>query len=178
MRACGRQEYLIGDSPLSRFLYVRNSLAKEEIPSFIVVDSRSVVLDSIGATASTSTAITQDAEAATRNSRNSFPTLRQKQTISSWNVDSFFSFRIESVSLLNTTETEVGIQAGIFHGGRSLCEPRKTTAKTCANGECTWNEDLIFDLKVNLFVNVFKVSFTIHNYFNRCETCPAQHVCA
>lgn len=147
LKVSGRQEYLIGDFPLSRFLYVRNTLTREEHPSFVVVASQSVILESVS-TMSSALSSAQEAEAVKRNSRNSFPTMRKKQSLLSWNVDSHFSFRVESVSLLNTSESEVGIQAGIFHGGRSLCEPRKTQAKSYANGECTWNEELTFDLKV------------------------------
>lgn len=155
LKVSGRQEYLIGDFPLSRFLYVRTTLTKEEKPSFVVVAIHNVVLDAVNATPSmpptSAYASILDAEAIKRNSRNSFPTLRKKQSLLSWNVDSPFSFLVESVSLLNTSESEVGIQAGIFHGGRSLCEPRKTQAKIYANGECTWNEELTFDLKVTDF---------------------------
>nr|CAH0099295.1 unnamed protein product [Daphnia galeata] len=147
LKVSGRQEYLIGDFPLSRFLYVRNTLTREGNPSFVVVASQNVVLERVSNTSS-ATSNAQDADVVKRNSRNSFPTLRKKQSLLSWKVDSQFSFRVESVSLLNTSESEVGIQAGIFHGGRSLCEPRKTQAKSYVNGECTWNEELIFDLKV------------------------------
>lgn len=154
LKISGRQEYLVGEFPLSQFLYVRNSLMKEEIPSFVTVALENVVFESFNSTStSTSSNSKDDTKRSSRNSFNSFPTLRRKQTVSSWKIDSFFSFRVETVSLLNTSESEVGIQAGIFHGGRSLCEPRKTTAKTCVNGECTWNEDLIFDLKVSEFIN-------------------------
>ena len=149
LKVSGRQEYLIGDFPLSRFLYVRNTLTREGNPSFVVVASQNVVLERVSNTSS-ATSNAQDADVVKRNSRNSFPTLRKKQSLLSWKVDSQFSFRVESVSLLNTSESEVGIQAGIFHGGRSLCEPRKTQAKSYVNGECTWNEELTFDLKVKL----------------------------
>lgn len=149
LKASGRQEYLIGEYPLSRFLYVRNSLAKEENPTFVAIDSLSVVLESTN-NIPTSFSSREDTEVSKRTSRNSLSTLRKKQTLSSWNIDSCFSFEVESVSFLNTSDTEVGIQAGIFHGGRSLCEPRKTTAKFYANGECTWNEQLTFDLKVRI----------------------------
>lgn len=149
LRVTGRQEYLIGDYPLSRFLYVRNSLSREEVPSFVTINSQNVHLYSISNhSTSHSTANVQETESNKRSSRNSFSTLRKKQTASSLKIDSAFSFRIESASLLNTSDSEVGIQAGIFHGGRSLCEPKKTQPRICSNGECSWNEDLTFDLKV------------------------------
>lgn len=147
LKVSGRQEYLIGDYPLSRFLYVRNSLTKEEVPSFVTVASQSILFESV-CTTSNITSNTQDSDTIKRGSRNSFPTLRRKQTISSWSVGSHFSFRVEGASFLNTSESEVGVQAGIFHGGRSLCEPMKTQATVYSNGECTWNEELTFNLEV------------------------------
>ena len=144
LKVCGRQEYLIGDYPLSRFLCVRNSLNKDICPSFIVIPLEQVPLD-----AENIYVELEDVDGK-RGFRSSFSTLRKKTpSISSWNIDTFFSFQIDAVSQLNCSETEVGIQAGIFHGGRSLCEPRKTTPKHCKEGDCIWNEELTFDLKVS-----------------------------
>lgn len=155
LKASGRQEYLIGDCPLSRFLYVRTALAKEIQPSFIVVSGKSVLFEPSLAQQSTPSA--QEHENPKRMSRNLFPTLRKKQpTASSWSVDALFSFRVDAVSQFNSGETEVGIQAGLFLGGRSLCEARKTHHKTCVDGECTWNEELTFDIKVNYIFFLYK----------------------
>lgn len=143
LKVCGRQEYLIGDYPLSRFLIVRDSLTKDVLPSFVAMPSTNVLLDK-----DTNSLISTPSD---RMSRSSFPTLRKKNaSVSSWTIDEKFSFRIGSVSLLNCSESVIGIQAGLFHGGRSLCEPRKTSAKQCSNGECTWDEKLEFDLMVYL----------------------------
>lgn len=140
LKVSGRQEYLIGDYALSRFLSVRESLAKEVLPSFVAMPSANVNLE----TKTSSLCSTSE-----RISRCCFPTLRKKNTsISSWMVEDFFSLQIGAVSLLNCSESTVGIQVGLFHGGRSLCEPRKTTAKLCSNGECVWNEELQFALRV------------------------------
>lgn len=44
---------------------------------------------------------------------------------------------------------QVGVQAGLFHGGKSLAEPQKTSEKTVSkDGECEWEEDLQFDILV------------------------------
>lgn len=154
LKVSGRQEYLIGDYPLSRFLTVRESLSKDLLPSFVAMPSVSVSLEK-GDTNSFVSASTTSSE---RISRSSFPTLRKKNTcVSSWAVDDPFSFHVGSVSLLNCTESSVGVQAGIFHGGRSVCEARKTMARYCANGECTWNEELEFDLKVRFCSSFAKI---------------------
>lgn len=146
LKVCGRQEYLIGNYPLSRFLRVRDSLNKDTSPSFIVIPLEQVPFESENIYVEL-----QDIEGQ-RGSRNSFTLRKKPPSTSSWKIDTFFSFRIDAVSQLNCSETEVGIQAGIFHGGRSLCEPRKTTPKHCKEGDCVWNEELTFDLKVSQFL--------------------------
>ena len=156
LKVGGRQEYLIGPHPLSRFLFVREALSRDVLPSFVAVPMSSVVLDDPESRSSVSS--TYSSGASERASRTSFATtgtlsstLRKKlSSVSSWDIQDQFSFKVGAVSLLNCSEaTDVGIQAGIFHGGRSLCEPIKTSAKRCAEGgECTWNEDLTFGLKV------------------------------
>lgn len=149
LKASGRQEYLIGDYPLSRFLYVRAAIAKEIQPSFIVVSCKSVRFERTQQNSPNSPE--HENLGRKRISRNLFPTLRKKQaSVSSWSIDTFFSFRVDAISQFNSRESEVGIQAGLFHGGRSLCESRKTRHKTCTDGECTWNEELTFDIKVKI----------------------------
>ena len=65
-----RQEYLICNFPLSRFLYVRDTLTKEQHPSFVIVASQNVVLEDVSTTPNASLG-PQDAEVVKRNSRNS-----------------------------------------------------------------------------------------------------------
>lgn len=39
--------------------------------------------------------------------------------------------------------------AGLFHGGKSLCESQKTSEKLVSkDGECEWEEDVTFELAV------------------------------
>ena len=144
LKVSGRHEYLIGDYALSRFLCVRESLSKDVLPSFVAMPSANVPFEK-----SDTNSLVSSSSSSDRISR-SFPTLRKKNTsVSSWDVEDLFSFRVGSVSLLNCSESSVGIQAGIFHGGRSLCEARKTTARLCSNGDCTWDENLEFNLKLH-----------------------------
>ncbi len=150
LKLCGRQEYLIGDYYLSRFLCVRDLLVKDVLPSFVVVSIEKVLerthhyqnidLDPKPSLTSRNSSSAISVTTATLK--------RKAASYSSWNIDDSFSFRIDAVSRLNCVESEVGIQAGIFHGGRSLCEPKKTSAKHSIDGESTWNEILTFDIRV------------------------------
>ena len=140
---------MIGDYPLSRFLCVRELLSREKLLVFTVVALDEVPLEAGQVYCEPSDFSTEQGK---RSSRNSFSTLRKKMaTVSSWSIESYMSFRVGAVSKLNCDEYEVGVQVGIFHGGRSLCEPRKTSSKQSVDGECTWDELLSFDIRVTTF---------------------------
>ena len=145
LKLCGRQEYLIGDYAISRFLCVRELLAKEMLPSFTIIPIEKVFEPDNPYSELYDFEKTRNLSV--RNSTTS--TLKKKsKTLLSWKVDDYFSFRLDTVSCLNYDESEVGIQAGIFHSGRSLCEPKKTGHKHAMDGESVWNEDLVFDIRV------------------------------
>lgn len=47
----------------------------------------------------------------------------------------------------------MAIQVGMFHGGKSLCEPKKTSTRIVETdgpetGTCEWEQSLKFDLEV------------------------------
>lgn len=81
-------------------------------------------------------------------------TLRKKtESIQSWSIRETFQCTIKAVISLNcdTTRTvEIGVQAGLFHGGKSLCEPKKTIERVMSvnNSSVTFNQVLNFDIQV------------------------------
>lgn len=62
---------------------------------------------------------------------------------------------------------EVGIQVGLFHGGKSLCEKQKTTEKIINTGsvETEWNETLTFDISVTNIPRMARLCCVVY------ETC-------
>lgn len=79
-------------------------------------------------------------------------TLRKKTKHKlSFDIDEPFKFRVNYISKLNcdvTRTVEVGIEASLFHGGKALCECVRTSEKIVENGDCTLNEELVFDMSV------------------------------
>jgi len=79
-------------------------------------------------------------------------TLRKKTKHKlSFDVDEQFKFKVNYISKLNCDATrivEVGVEAALFHGGKALCECVRTSEKIVENGNCTWNEELVFDMSV------------------------------
>lgn len=57
----------------------------------------------------------------------------------------------------------MAIQAGLFHGGKALCEPQKTQEKqvTKEGGVC-WEEDLQFDIKVCNIPRMARLCFVVY----------------
>lgn len=146
LKVCGQEEYLVGDYPIIQFLYVQEALAADLTPTLVVVSVNSVPVDIDN--------VYEDAEDVERKPRSSSSTLTWKKKgkhLSSWSIDVKFAFRISAICRLNcdVTRTEVGVQAGLFHGGKSLAEPQKTSEKQVSkDGECEWEEDLQFDIQV------------------------------
>lgn len=77
-------------------------------------------------------------------------TKRELQHVSSWTVTEKFQIKIHAIKGLNcdkNKETDVAIQVGLFHGGKSLCEPQKTRAISLQADDCaTWEQTLKFDI--------------------------------
>lgn len=62
----------------------------------------------------------------------------------------------------------MAIQVGMFHGGKSLCEPKKTSTRLVETdgpetGTCEWEQSLKFDLEVIIvkFKKVYKFIFEL-----------------
>lgn len=148
LKVCGQEEYLVGEYPLVQFLYIQEVLASDDIPTLVTVSVNSVLVDVDNVYENP-----EDLEA--RPNRPSFSTLtlrKKGKHISAWDIEDPFRFEISAISKLNcdiTRPVEVGVQAGLFHGGKSLTEPQKTSEKQVTKeGECEWEEELHFDLQV------------------------------
>lgn len=100
--------------------------------------------------------------------RSSFSTLtlrKKGKHKSSWNIQEDLTITLSTISGLNcdTKRTiEVGLQVGLFHGGKSLCQPQKTSEKLVNDKcECTVEETLKFDIKVHNIPRCAKLCFVV-----------------
>jgi phosphatidylinositol-4,5-bisphosphate 3-kinase catalytic subunit alpha/beta/delta len=144
LKVCGQDEYLFGEHKLIQFLYIQDMLSRDAVPVLITKPMRSVEV--IPET------IYGVSELAKPN-KPSTATLRKKAHLSSWDLDAFYQIKILQIRGLNcdtNRPVEVGMQAGVFHGGKSLCRIMKTSEKMFSNdGICEWMEDLTFDISVS-----------------------------
>ncbi|KAF6209139.1 hypothetical protein GE061_014883 [Apolygus lucorum] len=113
-KAKGCEEYLVGDRPLIQFVYIQESLSNDENPTLIVVPVSDVPVDM------SVTDLT--------NPPFSTLTLKKGKCISSWNINDPFAFQVSAICRLNcdaTRTVEVCVEAGLYHGGKALCETSK-----------------------------------------------------
>lgn len=55
------------------------------------------------------------------------------------------------------------MQAGLFHGGKTLCQPQKTSEKIISEKlECNLNETLVFDIQVSNIPRCAKLCFVVY----------------
>lgn len=126
-------------------------------------------------------------------SRQSFSTLTLRKNKgkyqSSWAIDDLFSFKICAICRLNTDVNrsvevsskffmfsiyfaifkylffffKVGVQAGLFHGGKPLCESQKTTEKVVSKeGNVEFEEELQFDIQISNVPRMARLCFAIY----------------
>ncbi|XP_076669715.1 phosphatidylinositol 3-kinase 92E isoform X4 [Andrena cerasifolii] len=164
LKVCGQEEYLIGDYPLIQFSYIQDCLAKDVTPTLVTSSRDSVSVDQESSM--------ENAEAdALQRTRPSFSTLtlrKKGKHISAWKIEEPFAFTVNGISRLNCDAAhrtvEIGLQAGLFHGGKSLCESQKTkeTIVSSADGSCEWEETLKFDIKVRDIPRMARLCFVLY----------------
>lgn len=153
LKICGQDEYIFGENQIIQFLHVQDMLSSNGIPNFVIqaksnVDmfKRSIYqLPQIGD------------EHLRRETKvrpvTSTCTLKKKQKVtSSWDLNEQFQITIHAIKGLNcdmNKAVEVGLHIGLFHGGKSLCEPQKTSQISLKNDGCAdWEEVIKFDIMV------------------------------
>jgi phosphatidylinositol-4,5-bisphosphate 3-kinase len=152
LKICGQEEYIYGDHPLIQFLYIQDTLSRNsEVPTVVLMQINDVYVF---------TSIFRPTEHLERTHSQSITTKlntstlkKKRENICSWDVDENFQCTVHAIRGLtydSNRSVEIGIQAGLFHGGKSLCEKQKTSERTLqtATGSVEWNETLKFDLKV------------------------------
>ncbi|XP_013182174.1 PREDICTED: phosphatidylinositol 4,5-bisphosphate 3-kinase catalytic subunit delta isoform [Papilio xuthus] len=154
LKVCGREEYLFGKEPLIQFLYIQEMLAKDGVPQVMTVSMDKLTLGC-------------DTPIERRQAPPDYSnTIRKKKNHheSSWNIYKNYTCKVESVSGLNVDRpVEVVCQAGIFHGGKALCEAQKTEVKTASkDGVAQWDKELTFPIKVYNMPRMARLCFVIY----------------
>lgn len=162
LKVCGREEYMFGEHPIINFQYVQDSLSREETPTFVPKLLRNVEIfeDNIYE-------IPEDMTQRTNStgSKQTTNTIRKVKYVTSWDVDDHFQCTVHGIADLNcdaNRNVEVGIQLGLFHGGKSLCKPMKTQLVSLNGGSAVWNENIKFDINVKNVPRMARLCLVIY----------------
>ncbi|XP_028178666.1 phosphatidylinositol 4,5-bisphosphate 3-kinase catalytic subunit delta isoform [Ostrinia furnacalis] len=159
LKVCGREEYLFGDYPLIQFQYIQEMLSRDLVPQVMTVsmDKLQFLTDS------------QDyfiPERPRLTSEHSSTMRRRTKYVMSWNLEKNYSCNVLSVGGLNVDPgrvVEVICQAGIFHGGKALCEAQKTRAAPVSKeGVAQWDQKLKFPIMVHNLPRMARLCFGIY----------------
>ncbi|XP_050305092.1 phosphatidylinositol 4,5-bisphosphate 3-kinase catalytic subunit delta isoform [Anthonomus grandis grandis] len=165
LKVCGRDEYLLGDYPLNQYQYIQDCITEHVTPSFLTLHINRI--PSVVA----SDYEYLDTSYMRKSTVSSTNTLRKKKTTQSWSITDNYSITINTASKLNCDikkTTEIGIQMGLFHGGKPLCQPVKTDEVPLNDG-CTVDFDvtLDFDIQVCNVPRNAKLCFVVYEV-NKC----------
>ncbi|KAM8978867.1 phosphatidylinositol 4,5-bisphosphate 3-kinase catalytic subunit gamma isoform 1-T4 [Sarcophilus harrisii] len=149
LRVCGRDEYIVGETPIKNFQWIRHCLKNgEEI--HLVLDTppdpgQDEVRKEDWPLVDDCTGVTGYHEQLTINGKNH----ERVFTLSLWDCDRRFRVKIRGIDipvLPRNTELTVFVEANIQHGQQVLCQ-RRTTSKPFTE-EVLWNVWLEFDIKI------------------------------
>ncbi|KAL3270242.1 hypothetical protein HHI36_009298 [Cryptolaemus montrouzieri] len=166
LKVCGRDDFIMGDEPLINFQYIQESLSYGVTPVLVALNVCDVPISTEG-----------DYECIGNFDKKPRPsystlTLRKKgKCKSAWDLISNFRISLTKLGKLNldikkSSELYVGVQVGLFHGGKSLCEAKRTddlrvniAGDQC---ECDINVSFEFDMLIcNIPKNV-KLCFVVY----------------
>lgn len=164
LKICGQEEYFIEELPLIQYSYIQDCISKDITPTLVAVSKNSICVYKDHDYED------PDSENLNPNTRPSFSTLtlrkKGKYTFCT-SIEDKFQFNVNGISRLNCDAAhrtvEVGLLAGLFHGGKSLCESKKTRdIFVQPDGSCEWEETLEFDLKVRDIPRNTRLCFVLY----------------
>ncbi|XP_023030262.1 phosphatidylinositol 3-kinase 92E [Leptinotarsa decemlineata] len=163
LKVSGQDEFLVGDNEIIEYQYIQDCLTRDIMPTLVTMH-----VDRVPVFQSNDYETLDIFENKTRStSYGSTNTLRKKKnSVSSWDVNENYIVKVCTVSKLNCDPRkapEIGIQAGIFHGGKSLCQPKRTIDCVVDDKcECKINTELVFDIQICNIPRNAKLCFVVY----------------
>ncbi|KAL1502865.1 hypothetical protein ABEB36_007943 [Hypothenemus hampei] len=162
LKVCGRDEYLLGDHPLNQFQYIQDCISERVTPSLLTVH-----IDRIPEIHSNYGYLDNTEFRKPRSDSANFNTLRKKKnTVTSWSIATNYVITLSTASKINCDTkkaSEIGVQVGLFHGGKPLCQQVKTEEKPVSEKcEVIFNILLEFDIQVCNIPRNAKICFVLY----------------
>jgi phosphatidylinositol-4,5-bisphosphate 3-kinase len=168
LKFCGQEEYILGDFPIIKFTCVQESLLRNETPSFVVMKVSDVRTSD------------EYCSLLTRKpSSRMFLKSKSSIKVSSWELQENFKVTVQAINNLrvdNNKTLELGVRAGLFHGGRSLCESRDSetifvrgSIESSLSAE--WNQTLQFDIRICDIPRMARLCFVVYQVEKNSSQC-------
>lgn len=151
LKICGQEEYIFGEHPLIQFLYIQDRLSRGETPMVVVTYVSDVYVFT-----SNYEQIVEKNLIKHNHEKSGTTTRKRVKSRTTWEIQENLEITIQAINNLSidaNKTVEIGMQVGIFHGGKSLCSKLNTTVRRTTGSErnkafAEWDETLKFDIKV------------------------------
>lgn len=165
LKICGQEEYIFGEFPLIQFLYIQDRLSRGETPIVVVTFVTDVYVFTSNYVKSEKPIQNQ-----TKMDVRTLPRKHRDKQQSTWEIDEQFTFAIQALNnfTVDANKTiEIGIQAGLFHGGKSLCEKQCTSERKMIGNDnnkasVEFDETLKFDIKISNIPRMTRLCLVIY----------------
>lgn len=135
LKVCGCDQFLLEEHPLSQYKYVRECIARDNIPQFMLLTK-----ESLYAAISPNVFITPSY---TQKGMQLLTEINQQKTLSLWEIHAKLRIKILCATYVNVKELgKIYVKAGIYHGTEALCEFQDTKLVDSNNPQ--WHEWLEF----------------------------------
>ncbi|KAG1683794.1 Phosphatidylinositol 4,5-bisphosphate 3-kinase catalytic subunit alpha isoform [Nymphon striatum] len=137
LKVCGYEQYLLAQYPICQYKYIRNCIARGEIPQLMLM-SKEAVYKSLSCTPFQMPSFIRRVP----------PTNTVTTTTSLWKVDTMLRIRILSATYVNVKDVDkIYVRTGIYHGTEPLCPIVDTQKVVFSNPK--WDEWLSYDLYIS-----------------------------
>lgn len=135
LKVCGCDLFLLEEHPLSQYKYVRECIARDVIPQFMLLTK-----DSLYASLSPNVFISPSY---TQRGMTLLQEINQQKTSSLWEIPAKLRVKILCATYVNVREVgKIYVKAGIYHGTEAMCECQETKQMDSNNPQ--WHEWLEF----------------------------------
>lgn len=136
LKVCGIDQYLLERFPICQYKYIRNCIAKGEIPQLMLMSKEGVYKTLPHSIFQMPSFL-----------RRAPPLPNNHQTMSLWRVDAMLRVRVLWATYVNVRDVDkIYVKTGIYHGTEPLCPNRDTQQVSFSNPK--WDEWLEYDVYI------------------------------
>ncbi|CAH1772431.1 unnamed protein product [Owenia fusiformis] len=145
LKICGRQEFLLGEYPLSQYKYLQEMTSKGLEHTFMLIHRENVPVEEKP----------PKVPPRTNGKRRPPPPIPSPRkgdhgkSVSLWSMNEGFKAAVQSVENITWEENcKLSLRVGLYHGGETICDMINTSGELLMDGKVTWDTDLKFDIQV------------------------------